>query len=62
MRVDLVGLKEIGAMAGVSSQAVGNWLKRHRDFPKPIARLKMGPIFDAVQVARWLAAKKKGRE
>lgn len=54
----LVGLKEIAALAGVSSQAVANWMKRYPDFPEPLAKLRMGPIFDVAPVAAWLATRR----
>lgn len=54
MESDLVGINEIADMAGVSRQAVGNWRVRFRDFPKPIADLKAGPVFRRDQIRVWL--------
>jgi chromosome partitioning protein len=51
----LVGLYEVAQMAGVTTQAVGNWRTRYPDFPEPVARLRMGPVFDARAIRRWLA-------
>jgi hypothetical protein len=58
---DLVGIYEIATLAGVGPSAVVNWRKRFTDFPKPIADLKSGPIFQEAQVKIWLA-KRQGRE
>lgn len=41
-------------MAGVSSAAVANWRFRLRDFPRPIAVLAGGPVFEGGQVRAWL--------
>lgn len=61
-RVDpntLVGVAEIADMAGVSTQAVVNWSKRHPKFPRPVRILRAGPIFLSTDVAAWL--EKTGR-
>lgn len=52
---DLVGIAEIAEMAGVSRQVVHAWTRRARDMPKPLARLKMGPVWDRGEVRKWLA-------
>ncbi len=52
--MDLVGINEIAAMAGVTSQAVTNWRNRASDFPLPISELASGPIFRRDQVRDWL--------
>jgi hypothetical protein len=54
MEHDVVGINEISAMAGVSSQAVANWRHRFTDFPKPISELASGPIFRRAQIRAWL--------
>jgi chromosome partitioning protein len=51
---DFVGLSEIAEMAGVSTQAVANWRSRFNEFPKPIANLKSGPVFQCGQIRKWL--------
>src|SRR5664280_2044872 len=53
---DLVGVHEIAAVAGVSRQAVTNWRTRHVGFPKPVADLRSGPVFDRQEVLGWLSA------
>lgn len=54
MTMDLVGVGEIAALAGVSSAAVSNWRNRHGDFPKPIAEMQSGPVFQKIQILDWL--------
>ncbi len=51
---DIVGINEIAAMAGVSSQAVTNWRNRASDFPRPFKELASGPVFRRPQVRAWL--------
>jgi hypothetical protein len=51
---DLIGLQEVAARAKVSSAAVANWRTRFADFPRPVAVLAAGPVFDAKQIQRWL--------
>lgn len=54
MENEILGINEIAAMAGVSSQAVTNWRTRAADFPKPISELASGPVFRRSQVRAWL--------
>lgn len=54
MEHDLVGINEIAAMAGVSTQAVANWRVRTSDFPQPLKELASGPVFRRTQVRAWL--------
>src|SRR5258707_14792736 len=51
---DIVGINEIAAMGGVSSQAVTNWRARASDFPRPLSELASGPVFRRAQVRAWL--------
>lgn len=51
---NLVGVSEIAAMVGMSRQAVSNWRKRHKDFPKPLAELEGGPVFHYKTIEQWL--------
>ena len=51
---DLVGIYEIAEMAGKSRQAVANWRARLSNFPKPVAELKAGPVFNRSEVKAWL--------
>lgn len=45
-----VGIQQIAEIAGVGRSAVGNWRKRHSDFPVPDS----GGTFDLGEVERWL--------
>ena len=54
MEHDLVGINEIAALAGVTSQAVTNWRARSSDFPSPLAELASGPVFRKPQIRAWL--------
>ena len=47
------GIHEIAEELGVSRQSVCNWTKRYPSFPKPIVRLKMGPIYNMSIVKKW---------
>jgi chromosome partitioning protein len=55
---DLIGIYEIAEFAGVTKAAVVNWRKRVKDFPKPIAELKSGPVFNSSQIRAWLKRRK----
>jgi chromosome partitioning protein len=55
----LVGIYEIASLCNVSGQAVINWRKREPDFPKAIAELRMGPVFDKDLVLAWLKEYRK---
>jgi chromosome partitioning protein len=51
---EMVGLAEIAQIAGVTPAAVSNWRSRSSNFPKPVATLRAGPVFDRNHVRRWL--------
>ena len=50
----LVGIPDIAAAAGVGNPAVGNWRKRHGDFPSPKVQAPSGALFDLREIERWL--------
>ena len=52
-----MGTSEIAALLGVSRQRV-LVLAKHQNFPKPIAVLKMGNVWRARDVRRWVQARK----
>ena len=52
--MELMGLYEIAALAGVTPQAVSNWMARKSDFPKPLTTLASGPVWDGSVVRAWL--------
>jgi chromosome partitioning protein len=51
---DYVGINEIAEFARTSRQAVANWRARFKDFPKPVADLRAGPVFRMTQIRAWL--------
>lgn len=55
--MDLVGISEIAALAGVSRQAVSNWRSRSKNFPAPIAELSSGPVWHKEEIEEWLRSK-----
>jgi chromosome partitioning protein len=55
----LVGIMEISKMAKVSQQAVCNWVVRYKDFPQPLKVLRMGSIWSASEIEKWL--KERGK-
>ena len=50
----LAGLAEIAGLAGVSRQRAAQ-LASHPDFPEPVQRLAMGPVWLEADAARFLA-------
>ncbi len=52
--MELMGVYEIAQAAGVSPQAVTNWVVRFADFPKPLATLASGSVWNAVEIGAWL--------
>ena len=55
----LIGIPEIATAAGVGTSAVGNWRKRHPDFPTPRVQAPSGALFDLREVERWLLENSK---
>jgi predicted DNA-binding transcriptional regulator AlpA len=49
---DFLGLSEIAELYGVHRNTANNW-SRQRDFPLPIAQLKMGPLWRREDVVAW---------
>lgn len=62
MKILLAGLTEIAEMAGVTTQLASNWSTRSPTFPKPIAELRSGKIWDRRQVLAWLQANHLARD
>jgi type I restriction enzyme M protein len=50
----LVGIPQIADIANVGRSAVGNWRKRHPDFPTPKVQAPSGALFDLREVEDWL--------
>ena len=49
----VMGLGEIADLYGVSRQLAANWARQHADFPEPLARLKMGPVWTTEDVLAY---------
>lgn len=45
----LIGLAELAELYGVSKNTANTW-SRQRDWPAPVATLKMGPVWDQDEV------------
>jgi hypothetical protein len=60
--VELMGLYEIAQVAGVTPQAVSNWVARKLTFPKPLAVLASGAVWDGGVIRAWLTAQQLGPE
>jgi hypothetical protein len=56
----LVGYLEIAQRAGVQRNVVTMWRSRDLGFPKPVAELRIGPIWWWPDVKGWLES--TGRE
>jgi len=54
----LAGLAEVASLAGVSRQRAGQ-LAAHPDFPEPVQRLAMGPVWREADVVKFLATPRK---
>ena len=54
----LAGLAEVASLADVSRTRAGQ-LAAHPDFPKPVDRLAMGPVWLEVDVKAFLATPRK---
>jgi predicted DNA-binding transcriptional regulator AlpA len=54
----LAGLAEVASLAGVSRQRAAQ-LAAHVEFPKPVARLAMGPVWREADVKAFLAVERK---
>lgn len=55
----LIGIPQIAAIADVGPSAVGNWRKRHSDFPKPKVQTPSGALFDLDEAEKWLIENSK---
>jgi hypothetical protein len=49
---DLIGLSEIAELFGVDKNVANGWRQRH-DFPRPVHKLRMGPLWDKQEVLQW---------
>jgi len=56
---DLVGMTEAAHRYGTSTGALRVWRSRYPDFPQPVARLAMGPVWRWGDMERWLTTRKR---
>lgn len=54
----LVGVTEIADRAGVATNTVAMWQRRHGDFPEPIAELAQGKVWAWRDVQPWVERQK----
>lgn len=54
----LAGLAEVAGLAGVSRTRAGQ-ITAHAEFPKPVDRLAMGPVWLEADVKAFLAVERK---
>lgn len=54
----LAGLAEVASLVGVSRSRAGQ-ITTHPDFPKPVQRLAMGPVWLEADVRKFLAVERK---
>lgn len=59
LKSKIIGIAEIANLAEISQPAVCNWIKRHEDFPKPLIRLQMGPVYNKHEIITWLKEYRK---
>ena len=52
--LELLGTFEVAQLAGVTAQAISNWMVRRPEFPAPLAQLASGPVWDGAVMRRWL--------
>ena len=62
MIVELVGTSEIAILASASRSAVSNWVARDPSFPKPVADLACGQIWEKNEIEAWLEKNNHLRE
>lgn len=48
---------DISRLAGVTRATVGNWRRRHPDFPAPVGGTDTSPTYDLDAVRAWLSAR-----
>ena len=53
MPLDLVGVAEIAELLGVTRQRVDAIARTHPDFPKPVADLAAGRIWQRRDIENW---------
>ena len=57
--LDLVGVAEVAAMLGLTTQRIDQLARRDPDFPAPVAELAAGRIWSRADIVTW--ARNAGR-
>jgi len=57
--LDLVGVAEVAAMLGLTTQRIDQLARRDPDFPAPVAELAAGRIWSRAEIVAW--ARQAGR-
>ena len=57
--LDLVGVAEVAAMLGLTTQRIDQLARRDPDFPTPVAELAAGRIWSRAEIVTW--ARNAGR-
>lgn len=52
--MELMGIYEFGKRIGVSRQRAHQITRMHDEFPAPVARLAMGPIWRTRDIEQWI--------
>jgi hypothetical protein len=58
--VELGGVAEISAEFGFARSTISMWDTRRNEsngFPKPVARLASGPVYDMAEIRRWVSGR-----
>ncbi|NEC16585.1 hypothetical protein G3I34_30810 [Streptomyces sp. SID8014] len=55
-----ISYAEIANLAQVQRPVVTTWVRRHADFPEPVAYEGASPLFDGGEVAEWLLSTGRG--
>lgn len=55
-RVEVLTASEVGKILGVSRQRVYQLLDEHEDFPRPVAILPRGAVWNRISVEQWRRA------
>jgi len=59
---NLVGAHEIAKRLGLKNpHTIHVWRTRHKDFPKPVAKLKTAMIWDWDEISEWMRDSKRQR-
>ena len=63
VKINLAGVAEISEKYGVNRTTISMWdVNDRHGFPKPIARLAMGPVYDLDEVDAWFEARRVATE